>query len=135
MRPIAIVASSRRTPGRLSGFYDRMQRHGVGTFITSDQIERARPFAVTDLLRTVPGLQVFPSRRGFGNTVRTIEGCQPTVYLDGVRFPLLGESIDDIVNPMTLEGIEVYPHAVDVPAELQGPTSNCGAIALWTKGF
>jgi hypothetical protein len=133
MRPIAIVASRRRPPGRLSGFYDRAQRHGFGTFITRDQIEKTRPFAVTDLLRTVPGLEVLPSPRGFGNIVRTTEGCQPAIYLDGVRFPLLGESIDDIVNPMNLEGIEVYTHATEVPAELQGPTSNCGVIALWTK--
>lgn len=135
MRPIAISGSNRRTAGRLSGFYDRAQRRAAGTFITSDQIEKARPFTVTDLLRTVPGLEILPSPRGFGNTVRTIEGCQPTVYLDGVRFPLLGESIDDIVNPMNLEGIEVYPHAVEVPAEFQDPRSNCGAIVLWTKGF
>ena len=88
---------------------------------------------MTDLLRTVPGLQVLPSLRGFGNVVRTIEGCTPAVYLGGTRFPLMGESIDDIVNPMALEGIEVYTHAAEVPAEFQGPFSNCGVIALWTR--
>lgn len=135
IRPVGIVASNRRTSGRLSGFYDRMEHHGFGTFITSDQIQKTRPFTVTDLLRTIPGLEILPSRRGFGNTVRTIEGCQPAVYLDGVRFPLMGESIDDIVNPMDLEGVEVYTHAVEVPAQFQEAGSSCGAIALWTKGF
>src|ERR1700682_776759 len=114
MRPLAIVARNRRTSGKLSGFYDRAprpgdraQRHGFGYFITPDQIQKMRPFFVTDLLRTVPGLEVLPSPRGFGNIVRTLEGCQPAVYLDGVRFPLMGESIGDIVNPSQLEGIEV----------------------------
>ncbi|HEV7837803.1 MAG TPA: TonB-dependent receptor [Gemmatimonadaceae bacterium] len=134
MRPVAIVANNRRTSGRLSGFYDRAQRKGFGYFITADDIQKRRPFFVSDLLRTVPGLEVLPSPRGFGNIVRTIEGCQPAVYLDGVRFPLMGESIDDIVNPSQLEGIEVYTHAAEVPAQFAN-FGSCGVIALWTKGF
>jgi hypothetical protein len=135
MKPVAIVASNRRTSGRLSGFYDRAQRHGFGYFITPDQIQKLRPFFVTDLLRTVPGLEVLPSPRGFGNIVRTVEGCQPAVYLDGVRFPLMGESIDNIVDPNSLEGVEVYTHFAEVPAQFMDARSNCGVIALWTKNF
>jgi hypothetical protein len=133
LRPIAIVSNDRPTSPKLKGFYDRAQRRGFGYFITRDKIEQLRPFQVTDLLRTVPGLQVLPSMRAFGNVVRTIEGCTPAVYLDGSRFPLMGESIDDLVNPMSLEGIEVYTHAAEVPAEFQGPFANCGVIALWTR--
>jgi hypothetical protein len=133
LRPIAITSSPRSTSGRLGGFYDRMQRHGFGYFISSDQIQKQRPFFVSDLLRTVPGLQVLPSGRGFGNIVRTIEGCTPAIFLDGVRFPLMGESIDDIVNPMNIEGIEVYPHATEAPAEFMTAGNNCGVIAIWTK--
>ncbi len=133
IRPVAIVANDRPTSPRLKGFMDRAQRRGFGYFITRDKIEQQRPFRVTDLLRTVPGLQVLPSRRGFGDIVRTTEGCTPAVYLDGSRFPLMGESIDNLVDPMALEGIEVYSHAVEVPAEFQGPFANCGVIALWTR--
>jgi hypothetical protein len=135
MRPVAIVASSRRTTGRLSGFYDRAQRRGFGTFITRDQIDKRRPFYVSDLLRTVPGLQVVPSPRGFGYDVVSSEGCRPAVFLDGSHFPLLGETIDEIVPPQDIEGIEVYPHAAEVPAQFQAPGGNaCGAIVIWTKG-
>jgi hypothetical protein len=133
LRPIAIISNDRPNSSKLSGFEQRMKTHGFGYFITRDKIEQMRPFSVTDLLRTVPGLQVIPSMRAFGNVVRTIEGCTPAVYLDGSRFPLMGESIDDIVNPMALEGIEVYTHAVEVPPEFQGPFANCGVIALWTR--
>jgi hypothetical protein len=59
----------------------------------------------------------------------------PAVYLDGVRFPLLGESIDNIIDPSQLEGIEVYTHAAEVPAQFASARSNCGVIALWTKNF
>jgi hypothetical protein len=135
IRPVAIVSSSRRTSGRLSGFYDRAQRKGFGYFITRDQIDKMRPFFVTDLLRTVPGLQVVPSARSFGNEVVTSDGCRPAVFLDGSHFPLLGESIDDIVTPEAIEGIEVYTHAVEVPAQFQAPGGTCGAIVLWTRGF
>jgi hypothetical protein len=133
LRPIAITGNANPASRKLSGFEQRAQRHGFGYFFTRDQIDKLRPFSVTDLLRTVPGLIVQPSLRGFGNVVRTIEGCTPAVYLDGVRFPLMGESIDDIVSPQALEGIEVYTHATEVPAEFMGAFSNCGVIALWTR--
>ena len=133
LRPIAINSNARPNSSKLSGFEQRMQQHGFGYFIMRDKIQQMRPFSVTDLLRTVPGLQVIPSMRGFGDIVRTTEGCTPAVYLVGSRFPLMGESIDDIVDPMALEGIEVYTHAVEVPAEFQGPFANCGVIALWTR--
>jgi hypothetical protein len=133
LSPVVVTANSRRPSGRLGGFYDRMQRKGFGTFITREQIQQRRPFEVTEMLRGIPGLELRPRLRGFGYDVRTIEGCRPSVYLDGVPFPLMGESIDNIVNPMNLEGIEVYTHAVEVPAELQRGLGRCGVIALWTR--
>jgi hypothetical protein len=74
-----------------------------------------------------------PSPRGFGNEVLTTTGCRPAVYLDGLRYPLRGESIDHIVNPMDIEGIEVYSNPAEVPVEYQGPGSSCGAIVIWTR--
>lgn len=134
LRPIAVTANARQPAGRSGGFYERMQRRSAfGHFIGRDQIEKQRPFTVSDLLRTIPGLVVTPSPAGFGDVVRTTEGCQPAIYLDGIRFPLMGESIDQIVNPMDLEGIEVYTHAAEVPVEFAGPGSSCGVIALWTR--
>jgi hypothetical protein len=45
------------------------------------------------------------------------------------------ESIDRIVNPMHIEGIEVYTHAAEVSVEYRGPGTSCGAILLWTRAF
>jgi hypothetical protein len=135
LRPIVVTASNRRAAGRLGGFYDRMQRRAGGVFITREQIEQRHPFEVSDLLRTVPGLTVVPSRYGFGYDVRSTTGCRPQVYLDGVPYTLLGdESIDHIVSPHQLEGIEVYPHPATTPVEFQmGGNATCGAIVLWTR--
>ena len=135
LSPIRVTASNRNTSPRLNGFQQRQQRHAFGTFITRDVIDQRKPMRVSDLLSTVPGLTVMPSARAFGSDVRTTEGCRPAVYVDGLRYPLLrGETIDDVVDPTALEGIEVYAHAAEVPVEFQGPGSNCGAIVLWTRG-
>jgi len=133
LRPITVTAS-RRPSGRLGGFYDRAQRHAGGTFITREQIEQRHPFEVSDLLRTVPGLMVVPAPFGFGYDVRTTTGCRPRVYLDGVAYPLLGsETIDRVVSPSEIEGIEVYTSPATTPVEFQGPGNTCGAIVIWTR--
>jgi carboxypeptidase family protein len=130
LRPVTVTATNRRPPGRLGGFYERAQRRTFGRFITRDEIEKRHPLLVSDLLRTMPGIEVIPTLRG--NAVRTVEGCVPNVFLDGMYFPLIGESIDDIIIPTALEGIEVYAHPTEVPVEFQRPGNNCGAIVLWT---
>lgn len=132
LQAVSVTATGRKT-GLLSGFAQRLQRHAAGHFITRDQIEKAHPLYVSDLLSRVPGLVVEPSPNGFGNVVRTTEGCVPEVFLDGLRYPLLGETIDQIANPEDLEGIEVYPHAAEVPPEFHTANATCGAIVLWTR--
>jgi hypothetical protein len=132
LRPIVVTASNRRPAGRLGGFYDRMSRRIAGHFITRDDIEKRNPLVVSDLLRTIPGLDVRPSSLGFGHDVRTVEGCRPAIFLDGLPLtPLRGESIDHLVNPMDVEGIEVYRHPTEAPVEFQ--RGNCGAIVIWTR--
>jgi hypothetical protein len=135
LRPMQVTAASRPATRSVSGFTERAKRRAGGAFITRDQIDKRHPMTVSDLLATVPGLQVVTDPLRFGADVRTTEGCRPQVYLDGVRYPLRGETIDQIVSPSQLEGIEVYPHAAEVPIEFQAPGSTCGAILLWTRGF
>jgi hypothetical protein len=132
LQAVSVTATGRKT-GLLSGFAQRLQRHTAGHFIARDQIEKEHPLYVSDLLSRVPGLVAEPSPTGFGNVVRTTEGCVPDVFLDGLRYPLHGETIDQIVNPTELEGIEVYPHAAEVPAEFHSANATCGAIVLWTR--
>jgi hypothetical protein len=130
LRPITVTANSRQNNNRLAGF---ARRNAFGRYITRDQIDRTHPIFVSDLLRTVPGIQVVPSPRAFGFNVLTTEGCRPAIYLDGLHYPLMGETIDQIVNPNDVDSIEVYAHAAEVPPEYLGPGSNCGAIVIWTR--
>jgi hypothetical protein len=135
LRALTLNTNTRNNTNRLTGVGDRARRNaGFGRFLTRDQIEQAHPITVSDLLRTMPGLQVVPSPRGFGYDVLTTEGCRPAVFLDGLHYPLLGgETIDDIIHPLDLEAVEVYPHAAEVPPEFATAAGTCGVIALWTK--
>jgi hypothetical protein len=128
LQPLDVVVHNRRPPGPLGGFYERMERGGFGTFISRDEIEERKPLRTSDLLQTVPGVQLVRTR--WGETVALMRGrCAPQVYMDGMR---LGVSSVDLVHPMDLEGIEVYRGPAGVPGEFSH-RSGCGAIALWTR--
>jgi hypothetical protein len=129
--PVLVTANASPSAGRLAGLAARRQRSAGGQFITRDDIDKRHPIKVTDLLTSVPGIRLVPSL--FGDDVLTSEGCRPAIYLDGVRFPLMGEKLDDIVQPQDIEAMEVYPHAAEVPVEFMSPGQQCGAIAIWTR--
>ncbi|MBB4636250.1 carboxypeptidase regulatory-like domain-containing protein [Longimicrobium terrae] len=42
-------------------------------------------------------------------------------------------SIDEIVDPQAVEGIEVYPGLGSVPAEFSSPEARCGTVVIWTR--
>lgn len=130
LRPLTVLAYSRRPAGPLGGFYERAERGAFGDFITREEIERSSPFYASDLLRTIPGVRLIPTRFG---QVAVFRGnrCLPEIFLDGMRVGT--GSIDDLVSPASLEGIEVYRSGAGAPAELWGPNSVCGTIALWTR--
>jgi outer membrane receptor for monomeric catechols len=125
---------------RLTDFDRRLKmRTGTGHLIDATEIERRRPLVLTDLLRTIPGVQVLPGRRS-GDDVYMRGGmailgsglCRPDLYVDGVRvvndplFPF------NSMAPMSeIRAVEVYPHAALVPAELQ-TLNGCGVIVVWT---
>jgi hypothetical protein len=52
-----VIVEGREGGARLEGFY-RRSRQGFGSFVTREDIERGQPRRSTDLLRTVPGVQV-----------------------------------------------------------------------------
>lgn len=42
-------------------------------------------------------------------------------------------SIDEFVDPVSVEGIEVYPGLGSVPAEFSSPQARCGTVVIWTR--
>ncbi|HYJ81108.1 MAG TPA: TonB-dependent receptor [Longimicrobiaceae bacterium] len=132
LAPVVAVARARNLPPLLAGFYDRAEANRSGRFVTRDRIDARRAMRTTDLLRSLAGISVGPTRRG-GTTIRS-RGCEPLVFVDGVYVPLYGMSLDDVVQPHDLEGIEVYSGPASLPANFaRFRAPSCGAVLFWTK--
>ena len=144
LEPLVVTALRDRRL-EIRGFYDRRiwsERTGLGTFLGAEDIERRSPAAVTNLLREFPGLDVVcrGSRECVVQSARA-SGCSTiNIYINGSltlgenrASPAARLSIDELVRPSEIAGMEVYAGAGSVPAEFSGTTGRCGAIAIWTK--
>lgn len=116
--------------GRLGEFYAHKENPSFGRFFEQGEIEKRRGGRISDLFRTVPGVTVL-AMSGLGNAVR-VRGCQPTVWVDGIRLP--GSEVDDVANPTDIAAIEVYTSSAGIPAEYRDrDTRACGVIVLWSR--
>ena len=85
---------------------------------------------------TVDGGTLLLSRRMGNMLINRPGGCPMKVVLDGVKRELTSnESIDDLVDPALVAGIEVYPGAggVGAPVSQRGPDAFCGIVMIWTR--
>lgn len=140
LTPIAAVLAAvhvraRRAPedARLAGFNERRARH-VGYFITREQIERRNDMRLTEALRQVPGVRPYTMPGALGRSVRLAGArCAPVVFVDGFAANL-GSFDLDMIDLSTVEGIEVYPNGVSIPAAFLGTygSENCGVVAIWS---
>ena len=137
-----------------NGFVARFNR-GVGHFLTPWMIEDSPALSTEDLFRNISGVSVRPVGGGINSflgdavRLRTPGGdyCDPLLYIDGVRTennPELGMTLGMLVPKMTIEGIEIYRRAAEIPLEYglgpatAGSTANspanfCGVLVIWTK--
>jgi outer membrane receptor for Fe3+-dicitrate len=132
LEPLIVRARAHEGVG---GFRDRMRTNGFGRFMGREQIERRSAMRVTDLLRTVPGVQLVST--GVGSTYVLMRGgagqCAPDIYLDGSRLRQSREvDVDAFVTPASLEGVEVYTSASATPSVFAS-SSACGVVAFWTR--
>ena len=119
--------------GRLAGYFARLAK-GQGHFITRERLDRLTSVRLSDLLREVPGVRVLSGRGG--GKVLSLRGssCSPLFFIDG--FPASAGAFDvDMIEPATLEGVEIHSGMATVPSELLGPRGldRCGVVALWTR--
>ncbi len=126
-----------------TGFYERMERGGGGTFITREQIDRQRPTLMSDLFRRVSGVRVIPHDPRYGNSfalemargAQTMRGggsCPVVYYVDGVQRPLSPMGLDEM-RPQDIEAIEVYRGSGALPPQFRSGDSACGVVAIWTR--
>lgn len=130
--PLLVVASYSMA-GKMAGFHRRRHAAPTGHFLTRADFEERPSASVSQMLRRVPGIRVIPTRRAgmsTGNDIVMRANCRPTIYIDGVRTMPGGLTVDELLAPRDIEGVEVYRGA-QAPAEF-APTE-CGAILFWTR--
>jgi hypothetical protein len=154
LRPLLVRARGRASA--LSGFEERRRQPPAHAyFITRQDIEEHSAAArTTDLLRSVPGVEILPVKRGGNDLVpanpyspiqQTIQrvyvinlrgqvgNCQPALFLDGMRVSQFMEAgIDEMLQPAMIEGVEIYPGSASLPSGFDAPNA-CGAVLFWCR--
>lgn len=138
--------------------FGERQRLGMGKFIDAPELRRADSRRTSDVLRSLAGIRIITARdtiaggrvwhraAGRGNFINPAalgadSPCWMSVMLDGVYLYRstgaigLGEPTDfgREVPVSSLERIEVYRSAAEVPLEFGGSTHQCGLIVLWGR--
>ncbi len=127
---VTILGKPRRTPNDINDFLNRM-RTGMGHYLTANDAILKNALTTTDALRMTPGVQVEPSGTGFGNVILMRGGCQPVVYIDGIQTYDGSSSLDDMISPTQILGIETYAGLGEAPVQYQ--SNGCGVVLVWTK--
>ena len=117
--------------GRMRGFAER-RRSGLGKTFTRSEIDRWRPFQLSDLMRRVMGARVTPSQ--FGQNRVSFRGssggrCSPDIYVDGML--LRDWALDDAMPIENVGAVEVYNSWVSIPAEFMSFDA-CAVVVIWT---
>lgn len=109
----------------------RRKSEGRGRYITRKHLEERQVRYLPDALRMVAGVRV--ECRGSicrAQMLRAHRGCGPGYFIDGV--PAHSSAL--WLTPVNeIEGIEVYSGPSETPPELESGSTQCGAIALWTR--
>ena len=135
----------------------------VGEFITPEELELRGAPSVSRILGGSQYARIgYTTPRGRGRlaVIQGRGGCMMTILLDGQKVSGTlqdneemsetpssimsggtrsgggggGDSIDDVVNGLSIAAIEVYPSTANAPFELQrlAGRGSCGIVAIWT---
>ena len=134
MAEVRVRASAgvRRLAG--AGFYHRKQ-HNPGAFVVRSDIEKRNPQRLSDMLRTIPGVHLASTRVGDdqrASMLRSVPNrrCPIQYFVDGVSA--MGFNIDDVA-PGSIEALEIYRGASEIPPDFNRGTALCGVIVIWTR--
>jgi hypothetical protein len=135
--PVVVTSKTNAALIRL-GFFDR-QKASAGFFIAPDEVAKAQPHVVTDLMYLVPGWQVqtnssgltvlLPPRSAFA------EGKSSciNVFVDHALLNRLAPGeFDSAIPARDVVAMEVYSRST-VPAEFARALQSCVTIVVWTR--
>jgi len=129
--PEVVVKGRQPLSARRFADFERRRHAGIGAFLTQEQIERASPTSLVDVLVTVRGVhQVCLTNDCVAKMVRSPPGCYPQYFIDGEESTAY---FARHTPPGDVKGVEIYRGSSETPGEFQGTNSGCGVIAIWTK--
>jgi hypothetical protein len=153
LRVEPLTVTARRQPQRRValdgvGFYSR-EAIGLGRFLHREDLERQHNQNVVQILDRLPGTIkvrvgrgtnaeaiVFQRSSNAGAIIRAQRGqaahCLPKVYLDGTPMFYDEGGLNSMVEPESLEAVEVYGSTSQVPAQYNADAS-CGVILMWSR--
>ena len=119
-----------------NGFYSR-ERLGAGFHIDRTAIQRqVSAIDLADVLRTIPGVSVGNQGQVTFQGARSVQGCDPNVYLDGalVVSALAPDPFwaRNLIDPSEVEGVEVYRRTAEVPVQYSA-SGVCGVVLIWSR--
>lgn len=140
----AITVEARSRWLAIQGVYERRDGGLSGNFIMRAEIERRSEPAVSQLLSNVAGVRIHSLGAGrrhlrfnrqVGMSRGGLDGCEPQIYLDGLRYNAMNTSIPsvnvdniDFLSSAEIEAIEVY--VGNPPLQYPHP---CGVVLIWTR--
>jgi hypothetical protein len=131
--PLVVAVRYRGDP-QIRDFYER-RRTGIGAYLTRADFEDGAVSRVTDAFRQVAGIRLVPRTAGgisVGQAVLLRGRCRPAVYVDGTRLTTRGSTIDEILHPNDIEGIEIY-RGPEAPLQFSMGDEGCGSVVIWTR--
>jgi Carboxypeptidase regulatory-like domain/TonB-dependent Receptor Plug Domain len=138
LKPLVVTGNKTDLSRYLGGFYERKTQALGGVFLAPEYVNEHRGSQLTDLLRTVPGVQVVTGgagSRGFVVFRRqprvTGQSCTPLLYVDGHRLDY-GDDMN-VVPAEDIAAVEVYEGASYIPPQFMDAGSSCGVVAIWTR--
>jgi hypothetical protein len=134
--PLEPVAVTARGNDWLAEFDRRRATGAFGRFVTRKDIEARNPQQTTGLFQTMPGFVIQARRRGGPGSQLLMRGtaglCLPAIFIDGIQTMLTPDvTIDDMISPHVLEGVEVYNSVAAAPTQYR--TGTCGVVLFWTR--
>ncbi|MEO7997307.1 MAG: TonB-dependent receptor plug domain-containing protein [Gemmatimonadaceae bacterium] len=136
------IVDRKRTSIRIADFEARKARGEPNAVITREQIRKRDPISLSQMLRTLPGLQVIDdfgvkiavaARGTVPRNGQTVVACPMRISVDGMMRPP-GTSLDETV-PADVYGVEVYYGPARLPMQLATFRTDkwCGLVAIWTR--
>jgi hypothetical protein len=146
--PEELVRGDDREWQKRYGDFAARSRGAFGYFLTRDDIQRARPLYLGDVVRRYlpfirSDLYFTPAFADFSRSMSGVQGfdvssryrsnqaCAPLVSLNG-GMPNGIFAVNDF-RPEMVEALEVYKGTRMVPAEFSGYDTRCGLVVIWTR--